>query len=78
MPYGMGRAGWFCWPPGGYWAGWHPEFGPQNWPPFYPASREEEKAMIEEQVKILEGQLDQIKARLNDLKNVEKEKTHEK
>jgi len=78
MPFGRGRAGWFCWPPGVYWAGWHPGFRPHYWPPFYPPSREEEKAMLEEQVKILEGQLDQIRSRLKDLSKAEKEKTSEK
>jgi hypothetical protein len=47
-------------------------------PPLYPPSPDEERAMLEEQARIMEDQLDQIKVRLKDLKKAEKEKTGEK
>jgi hypothetical protein len=78
MPYGMGRGGWFGWPHWLYWTGGHPGFQPSFWLPFYPPSREEERAMLEEQAKILEGQLEQIRARLKELTKAGKEKTNEK
>jgi hypothetical protein len=56
---------------------WHPGFHFPYWPPFCPPSREEELAMLEDQAKILEKQLEQISARLNDLGKAGKEKTNE-
>lgn len=78
MPYGMGRGGWFGWPQWAYWAGWSPGFQLPYMPPFYPPTREGEQAMLEEQAGILEEQLEQIRARLKELKKAGKEKTSEK
>lgn len=58
--------------------GWHPGFYAPCWSSFYPPNREEEKAVLEEQARILEEQLDGIKARLKDLKKADKEKEKEK
>ncbi len=78
MPYGMGRGRWFGWPYWVYGAGWHPGVPLPYRFPFYPPSREEEKAMLEEQAAILGEQLEQIRARLKELKKTEKEKANEK
>jgi hypothetical protein len=77
MPHGMGRGGWFCWPPGAYWAGWHPGVYFPYGSPFTAPSREEEQAMLEDQAKILEEQLEQVRARLKELAKAGKEKTNE-
>ncbi|HEX9902958.1 MAG TPA: DUF5320 domain-containing protein [Acidobacteriota bacterium] len=73
----MGRGGWFGWPPGAYWPGWHPAWQSPCWPPFDPPSREEEQTMLEDQAKILEKHLEQIRARLEDLRKAGKEKRDE-
>lgn len=75
MPYGMGRAGWYAWPQAAFWMRYGPPWYPAAyWPPFQPWTKEEEKAMLEDQVEILEGQLSQIKKRLEELEKEEKEK----
>ncbi|MGB9005438.1 MAG: DUF5320 domain-containing protein [Candidatus Aminicenantales bacterium] len=73
----MGRAGWFCWPPGAYGAGWYPGAYFPYGSPFYAPSREEEQAMLENQAKILEEQLEQVRARLKQLAKAGKEKKDE-
>jgi len=66
MAFGLGPAGWFNpyqWNPSwryGYPAYGYPGYG-------YPMSKEQEKAMLEEEVKVLEEQLNQIRKRLEEL-----------
>jgi hypothetical protein len=75
MPYGMGRAGWFCWPP---WAGFrHPGYhGYQYpyWPPVYPISPTDEEAFLAGQAEALQAELQQIEERLKELKKAKEEK----
>lgn len=58
--------------------GWNPGFYSPYWRPFYRPGREEEKAMLEEQARILEERLDGIKTRLKDLRKAEKEMDKDK
>jgi len=72
MPYGMGRAGWFCWPP---WAGfWHPGYHYPYWPPVYPLSPADEEAFLVGQAEALQAELQQIEERLKELKKAKEEK----
>jgi hypothetical protein len=57
---------------------WPHVFHSPCWSPFYPPSREEERAMLEDQATILEQELERIRARLKDLKKAGKEKADEK
>lgn len=75
MPFGMGPAGWYFWPYAAYWARfWHPRWAfPYFYSPWF-YSEEQEEAFLEEQMRILEGQLAQIKKRLEELKKQKVEK----
>jgi hypothetical protein len=53
---------WHAWGWPGYW--WRPPLG---WP-WAPISKEQEIAILEEQAKILESELDSIKKRLEEIK----------
>jgi len=72
MLFGLGPAGWFTYP-------WftnpylymHPRFpygGPPGYGYGYPMTKEQEKAMLEQDAKMLEGELDRISKRLEELK----------
>jgi len=66
MPLGLGPAGWFLYP------GFNPYIGNPYWrygyPGYgYPMSKEQEKAMLEQEAKVLEDQLTQIRKRLEEL-----------
>jgi hypothetical protein len=54
-PWGWGLPGHWCAPPPG-------------WPWVAPISKEQEMAILEEQAKILENELDSIKKRLEEIK----------
>ncbi len=67
----MGPAGWFMLP---YFAQWmrywgysYPWYSFPYWFPYPPLTEEEEKAMLEQQKKILEDELTQINKRLTEL-----------
>jgi hypothetical protein len=76
MPYGMGRHGWFCWPP---WEGfWHPGNPYPYWPPVWPLSPADEEAILTRQAESLEAELRQIRERLEELKKIKKEKEEKK
>lgn len=67
MPFGMGPAGWFLWPwfaqwLSYYWYPWGYGF------PYPPLSKEQEISMLEDQARALQGQLDRITARLQELR----------
>ena len=77
MPFGMGPAGWFMWP---YWAQWLRYWYPWSWygVPYYgytgyglpyapPMTKEQETAMLQDQAKALQQELDRINARLKEL-----------
>ncbi|MGB9717554.1 MAG: DUF5320 domain-containing protein [Thermoproteota archaeon] len=77
MPYGMGPWGWFTYP---YWAWWRCRWFPwlPRWwwmgiygpiTPYWmpPMSREDEIAMLQEEARILEQELDAIRKRLEEL-----------
>lgn len=79
MPFGMGRGGWFWWPTwASRWHLCHPGFFQPSCFPFFPLSREEEGAMLSEQEKVLISQLEQLRARLKELRRESKEKEKEK
>ena len=66
MPLGLGPAGWFLYP------GFNPYIGNPyrryGYPGYgYPMSKEQEKAMLEQEAKVLEDQLTQIRKRLEEL-----------
>lgn len=74
MPYGMGPAGWYAWPYMAYWARcWNPWHGMPYGVPFPTLTKEEEKVLLEDQVKMLEDQLAQIQKRLEELGKQDKE-----
>jgi len=73
MPLGMGRLGWaylgywhpwFRVPPY-WWLGFHPYW--PYWSPWGALPREQEIAMLNDQARMLEQELSQIKARLEEL-----------
>ncbi|MCP2519570.1 DUF5320 domain-containing protein [Candidatus Aminicenantes bacterium AC-708-M15] len=72
MPFGMGPAGWFMLPYFvqwmRYWGYGYPWYSFPYWFPYSPLNEEEEKAMLEQQKKILEDELTQINKRLTELK----------
>lgn len=69
MPYGMGPAGWFAWPYMAYWMRhWHPWYGMPYSYPFPPFTKEDEERFLQDQAKILEDELAQIKKRIEELK----------
>jgi len=78
MPYGMGRGGWFGWPPGACWVGWHPGFHPPYWPPVYPFNQEDEEDFLVRQAEALQAELGQIQERLEELKKMKKAKEEKK
>jgi len=70
MPFGMGPAGWFLWPWFAQWFSyyWYPWwYRMPYWFPYSPLTKEQEISMLEDQARILQGQLDQINARLKEL-----------
>ena len=74
MPFGMGSAGWFYGPHFTPWMRyWSPWFMAPYGMPFAPFTEAEEMAFLEEQAKILEGQLGQIQKRLDELEKQKKE-----
>jgi len=74
MPFGMGRAGWFYGPHSApRMRCWSPWFMTPYGTPFPPFTQDEEVAFLEEQAKILEDQLGQIRERLDELKKQKKE-----
>ncbi|MGB9727993.1 MAG: DUF5320 domain-containing protein [Nitrososphaeria archaeon] len=68
-PYYMGywywRCRWFPWLPRWWWTG---IYGPLTPFPYWPYSREEEIAALEDEAKLLEQQLELIRKRLEELK----------
>jgi len=74
MPFGIGRAGWFCGPHFTPWMRcWSPWLMAPYGMPFAPFTEAEEMAFLEEQAKILEDQLGHIQKRLGELKKQKKE-----
>jgi len=76
MPLGLGPAGWFLYPGfnpyigNPYWRYGYPGYGYPlyGYPGYgYPMSKEQEKAMLEQEAKVLEDQLTQIRKRLEEL-----------
>ena len=80
MPFGMGPAGWFMWP---YWAQGLMSWYPWSWYglPYYgytgyglpyapPMTKEQEIAMLQDQAKALQQELDRINARLKELQTI--------
>lgn len=66
MPFGMGPAGWAYGYPYPY-AGGPPYSGGYGWP-WVPLSKEQEIAMLEDQARALEQELEGIRKRLEELK----------
>lgn len=66
MPFGMGPAGWAYGYPYPY-AGGSPYYGGYGWP-WAPLSKEQEIAILEDQARALEHELEGIRERLEELK----------
>ncbi len=69
--WGWGRCRWFPWLPRRWWTGIYGPIAPY-WPPAL--SKEQELAMLEEEARLLEEGLTQIRRRLEELKEGEPEK----
>lgn len=69
--WGLGRCRWFPWLPRWWWTGIYGPVGPYC-PPA--ASKEQEMAMLEEEARLLEEGLAQIRRRLEELKAAEAKK----
>lgn len=72
MPFGMGRAGWCMWPYMPQWLyyqfPWYGLYSGYGQPyPYVPITKDDETKMLQEQEKILEEQLAQIKSRISEL-----------
>jgi hypothetical protein len=70
MPFGMGPAGWYAWPQIAYWMRQaYPWYSMPYWFPFPALTREEEMSYLQDQAKMMEEELAQVKKRLEELKN---------
>ena len=72
MPFGLGPAGWSYYPSfiNPYLYG-YPRFSYWGLPGYgygYPMTNEQERAMLEQDAKVLEAELDRIRKRLEELK----------